>query len=355
MSLDGNFKIGVSLHNRTFSGGKFFDIEANKDNVYRVLPPMFSLAELGKYAQYHATHRTPPGTNGKRRKFLCIEEVDRESNRITKRCPFCDAAREAEDKLKLMENKGATKQQLWDYRVKVIFPLMAEKKYWLNAVNQAGEIGLLSINSKLFKALKALCDEYDKKGIDLTGVEGYFLNFTKKSEFKGDKQAVFGVNLYMEESPDGSMRKMKHTITKEFLNKLSAEARDLKYLFKALSAEDMTLMLDAPDDQKAQVVDKLFSQPEKNGQLGALERSVTGTTATSVGRVEMTARGVTVTMPQEIEDDHVESDSVTPTQESVKTASSQTSLVKSNSTEKPVATSKSDADFIAEMEAFLSR
>lgn len=302
MSNNDDFQIGVAAHNKTgsFTGGKFFDIEANKNNVYRVLPPLFSLAQEGKYAKWYATHKSFPGTNGKRRKFQCVEDIDK-TGRVLRHCPMCIKAKEAEAQLELLKNKGGSKEQLWDFRIKHVYPIMSERRYYLNVINQANEIGILAVNSKMFKALRALADENDKKGIDITGMEGYFLNFTKKSEYKGDNQALFNVTMYMEEAPDGdSMRKVKHSLTKELIAKIKTDARDLTTLFRSISVEDMELMVNAEESQRAALVDRIFASPTKTHAPDPLTREVTGTSATLVGRVELTESGVSIAMPDAV-------------------------------------------------------
>lgn len=301
MSND-NFEIGVAAHNKagSFTGSKFFDIEANKDNVYRVLPPLFSMAHEGKYAKWYATHKSFPNTTGKRRKFVCVEETDK-SGRVLRHCPMCIKAKEAEAQLEMLKNKGASKDQMYEFRIKHVYPIMSERRYYLNVVNQANEIGVLAINSKMFKALRALCDEQDKRGVDLTGMEGYFLNFTKKSEYKGDNQAIFGVSLYMTETPgDDSLRKVKHSLTKEMIAKIKTDARDLTTLFRTISTEDIELMVSAEDSQRAAIVDRIFASPTKDHAPDPLVREVPGTSASLVGRVELTEQGVSVAMPQNV-------------------------------------------------------
>jgi hypothetical protein len=64
--------IGRAAYGRQGRAG-FFDVESNKDNIYRVLPPIKSLASKGKYAQFIATHRGFRGTDGKQKPFRCIE------------------------------------------------------------------------------------------------------------------------------------------------------------------------------------------------------------------------------------------------------------------------------------------
>lgn len=299
------FAIGQSNHNGTFNKTKYFYIEPNEDNIYRVLPPMFSLASKGSYAQWMAVHKSFPGTNGKRRVFRCIEETDRETKRITKHCPMCIYAKKLQDHYDMLKNTGgATEDQLKQFRNSHIYPLQAERKYWLNVVNQADEIGILSINGSAMQALKAECKAfYSQQGIDIVGTNGLFLNFRKDREFKGDRKPVVTVKAYLKKDASNKFEYVTHTLTPSFIERLKTEAKDLPTLFRSISSEDMELMVQAPEERRAELVDKIFTRSEddgdsaqgKNEEFGLIKSPIPGTSgAVSVGRVSLTSEGASV-------------------------------------------------------------
>ena len=255
--------IGRSAFGRQGRAG-FFDIEANKENIYRVLPPIKSLAQKSKYAQFYATHRGFRGTDGKQRPFRCIEEMNFKTKVITTHCPVCDKVAEMEAQLKAWADSGAPKDQVKKFRDENIFPFQAERKYYLNVVNPENRIGILPIGSKMFKALDDLCKKQEALGRDITGLEGVYLTFQKKSAYKGDAQAIFNVEIYMHRQQDGSYREVVHHIDAAFAQRLGPEAADLGMLFnRILNAEQIAQIVALDGAARASYIDQLFASDDK--------------------------------------------------------------------------------------------
>lgn len=272
----------------TSGGLSWFYIEDNKPNVYRVLPPLKSQAAFGKFAKYYRVHRNIRGSDGKQKPFLCIEESDHKTKMITRHCPLCDRVRELEANLKQAEAAGASKDQVKEMRMKAIFPLQNEGKYYLNVVNQEGRMGVLSIGSKHFQAFQALAKELDKKGLDVTGMQGIYLNFKKTTQFKGDKNAVLQVEPYLAAGADGSFRYVTHEITQDVMNRLDKETADLGNLFKQITVEQIATILSFEGEARAKYMDSLFAAPEKEQQVGG---TVPGTDVQLVGNVTAAPTG----------------------------------------------------------------
>jgi hypothetical protein len=208
----------------------------------------------------------------------------------------------------MMKNTGgATEDQLKQFRNSYIYPLQAERKYWLNVVNQADEIGILSINGSAMQALKAECKSFfTQQGIDIVGTNGLFLNFRKDREYKGDRKPVVTVKAYLRKDASNKFEYVTHTITPAFIERLKTEAKDLSTLFRSISAEDMELMIQAPEERRAELVDKIFTRSEENSdddqsdyvdreEPGTILSPIPGTAgAVSVGRVSLTSEGASV-------------------------------------------------------------
>jgi len=253
-------QIGKASYGRTGGGHGWFYIEDNKDNVFRVLPPMKSLAQVGKYAQYYRTHRGFRGSDGKQRPFLCVEEFNFKQKLITKHCPICDIVANLEAEVATFKGKGATDEQIREYRNKNIFPFQAEGKYYLNVINPEGKVGILAVGSKMFKSLEMLAMEQEKKGRDITGMEGVFLNFKKQTTFKGDKNAVHKVDLYLYEDAAGP-RYVPHVINNDNAAKIVQDAADLSKLFKELNVDQISQLCALQGDDRAKYIDGLFAAP----------------------------------------------------------------------------------------------
>ena len=248
-----------------FSGGGlgWFYIENNKDNVYRVLPPMKSLAAEGKYAKYYRTHRGFRGSDGKQKPFQCIEEFNFKQKLITRHCPICDIVADLVAEVATWKDKGATDDQIREYRNKNIFPFQSEGKYYINVVNKENKIGILAIGNTMFKALDLLAQEQEKKGKDICGVDGFFLNFKNKSEYKGDKKPIPSVELAQVEDAQGNLRYVPHSVDAEFAQRLGKEAADLTKIFKVLDLEQITRICQLQGDERSKYMDTLFAGESK--------------------------------------------------------------------------------------------
>lgn len=305
-----SIEIGVSKHGRkAFTKYKNFYLLSEFDkggvkgghNIFRVLPPLKSLAGPGFYYAFHKVHKGFVGTDGKPRYFRCIQEYDFKKKMITAHCPICDLCAEKQKALKVMEEKGATKEQLSEAREAFVQPLMAEGRYYVNIVNQAEEIGILALPSKSFKALKDLANGYDEKGFDITGTKGLFLDFKKVSAYKGDNQVLYPVEVYREAitGPNGLDEKPKiHVLTEAIINRLESEAADLdKDLFTSITSEQMITLVNCKGEDRKKMVDYIFGKPEEKPEEATNKAGIAGTNATAVGRMELGTSGLDVKMP----------------------------------------------------------
>lgn len=298
------------------STGKWFYLEDNKDNVYRVLPPLHSLARTGEFAKYYAVHRQIKGLDGKQRPFLCNQEKDYKTKMITVRCGLCDRAAELKSKVDAATASGQmSKEESFQFEQKNIWPLKPEKKYFLNVVNQEGNIGVISISISMYQDLQNTLKEWDKKGFDLTGQKGAFLNFTVTKKFKGDKDAVHKVVPFTQVNKDGSFSLVQHEVTPEVIEKLKTDSRDLSKLFRSLTTEDVAMLASTDGADRSQIIDRLFANPEDSDDVESetlskqkaqaqeglsatrLEARIPGTAAVAVTNIEVSETGIKANTP----------------------------------------------------------
>ncbi len=149
----------------------------NGDNVYRIMPPMFSALESGHWSVHYAKHFGYFNENGKQVNFVCLREYDNAGGGLTQDCPFCldqEKKKKTMEKLavdvndvqnKLHEAKvsgnadeAARYEQLLDetkmewQRAKSLYnPRNA--RFWVNAMNKNGEFGLLPLPKTVYEAL----------------------------------------------------------------------------------------------------------------------------------------------------------------------------------------------------------
>lgn len=265
-----SFQIGKSVYESTGSKNSYFYL-ASGGNVYRVLPPMKSLAAKGQWFRYYGVHKGFVNSAGKYRPLASIEEYDFEKKQVKVHDPICDKYRDHLAKAKAAKEKGVPDEKIKEFMEIYVKPYDTDKKYYVNAVDQNGKIGVLVLPIKLFKQLRALCKEYEAKGIDLTGMKGVFLNFKKIQAFKGDPQTSYSVEIYKEQvTMNGELfeKPKVHEITEAFIIQLQNEAKDLSDLFKTPTATDLQLLADAQPGERGAIIDRIFGKSEKDDDHG---------------------------------------------------------------------------------------
>jgi hypothetical protein len=252
------------------------------------------------------TEKSPKGTYYP---FLCIQE--KKKGLITRHCPLCDKVAELEAQLKVATDKGASKDQIKDFRTAQIMPIQADKKYYLNVINQEGKIGVLTISYTMFQDLEMRMKENDAKGIDLTGLDAPFLNFTVTKKYKGDQDAIHKADVYLQRGNDGRYGEIIHTLTPEIVNRLRTEARDLGKLFREIPVEAMAQLAAGDTLTRTGIIDRLIatSEPKRDTvheesedrpQGGALTTNLPGVNAMAVSNVEIKNGSLNVHTPSDL-------------------------------------------------------
>ena len=283
---------------------EWFQIEANADNLYRVLPPLFSMADKGQYAKYYSVHSvwikdpTNPTSKARPYKFQCIQKIDRESKMILNHCPFCDKATEQRGQYEAAKEKGLDADQLKTFLFAQVLPYQAEKKFYVNVVNLENKVGVLPLGIKCFRSLQdRLSEVRNNFNTDATGMQGLFFNFRKIQKFKGDRDTAYQVDLAQETFQQDGQHMSKprvHVITEEFIKYLESSARDLGSMFKEISVTEIKSLVAVSDESKHELCQRIFAKSDKV----TLETTVPNTNSTTVGNVTLTPSGVQVEMPQ---------------------------------------------------------
>lgn len=307
---DQEFFIGKSDFNKkTFTKTTWFKLEIG-DNFYRILPPLFSMAKTGAYKVFYAIHGGFKTKKGWQVKFQCVEEKDFKNNIISQRCPVCDLVNEYKKQYDSLAASGnATKEQLSAFHAKFIMPFQVDKKYYVNAINASGEIGLLPLPYKLSMSLETLLKAEGDKGKDPTGIEGAFLKFVKQSRFKGDNQVNYFVDLATE--VDGDVVRIKrHSLTQDIINQIKQKARDLGTLYRTFDPDQVATLVNADEATRVSLLDSYIGTGEKSesddedntlrptADGSTLARTVPGTDALLVSRPELNSQGFQPNIPQ---------------------------------------------------------
>lgn len=246
-------KIGATDLNATggssFKKIEMFEPEANVQNLFRVFPPLFSMADQGRIAAYHKTHSIwVLSKNGKQYPlfFKCIQKKDKDTKAVTQACPFCEKNlankalhEQGTTMLKAMpesDAKAAQSKQLYEFLRQKVWSTNADGKFYLNAMKADGKIGVLKLSYKHFKAFEArLVDLTNNFKTDATGMTGIFLNFGKFSPAKGSIDVTFSVDALMEQvvgANGAPQMSFKYQVLDEaVIAKMEKECQDLSLLY----------------------------------------------------------------------------------------------------------------------------
>jgi hypothetical protein len=253
--------LGSTNLDSSFSPRTWFKLLRGQ-NFFRVIPPVHSLRKDGRISKYYATHLVK-NAEGRFRTFQCIEDKDFKTKTIKQHCPFCDKYAENKKTYDSLKNGGASKEQLKAFNEAKVMPYQPTKKYYLNAINGAGEIGILPIAVKLHGSLVEFLKSEKAKGVDPTSVNGAYLNFSKQSAFDGDPNVSYSVALAMEDAGNGMYRVKPHVIDAAVLEKVKTRAVDLGNLYRSITVEQIARLVAADGDARKALVTEFFDNSKE--------------------------------------------------------------------------------------------
>lgn len=234
------------------TGKKVFKIQ-DGDNVFRILPPMGKLAKSGKWHQYYRVEWGYKNSANKNRPFLDVRVV----NFDTKMVEVESAAHLRREALKAKSTElvaalrkdpqnATLKQQYMDVK-EAVKRYNLDSKYYLNAIDLNGQIGLLKIGSRAFKALRVEIDKLMKTGVDPLSVEnGRFFNFNRSNATGNFQDTAYQVTVYKERvNVNGEMydKDKIHKLDDSIISRLSAEAFELSGMYPAVTPAQVEAMV----------------------------------------------------------------------------------------------------------------
>lgn len=244
--------------------------------IYRILPAMGEAAERGTWFKYHEVHfgfRTPEG-------YMKVFESPEVRNFNTKMIEVSDAAKERNAlvaaKIKEIKNELLTKPN--DVRLKASLEKLqlvadkfnSEKRYYYNAMDLNGNIGLLKLRSRERAALEAARKHLEKEeGVDPVKINGAYLIFNKSGD--GQQDSTVQVSGYYEAQDVGGkkMRTLKlHTIDESLFPKLETDAFNLLDLYIKPTAEEVKMMVEGGEEAVKRVFDGYDQRRKRNQATG---------------------------------------------------------------------------------------
>ncbi len=176
LDLDKQFGDSQPKNFKKFDKTTYFTFK-NGDNVFRVMPPMFTSLDAGHWAIYYAKHFGYFNEEGKSVNYVCLRTYDNATGALTQECPFCvDQENKKKNKEKLAVDVNDKETQLHKANVagdKALVNVLAQEleelldehnravklynprnaRFWVNAMNMNGEFGLLALPKTVYEAL----------------------------------------------------------------------------------------------------------------------------------------------------------------------------------------------------------
>lgn len=298
---------------------KNFKVQTDKaggttHNVFRILPPMKSLAESGKWSVYHGTHFGYQGVDKndssklKTRTFRCIEDKDRRTGMLKQNCPECDKIAEVKEEVKrataLATAEGKSEDEI-KYLVSGHDSWLknhnCDRKHHLAVMNPAGEFGVLTISHKLKKQLDAEIDQLLKKRnldpLDLGG--GVWFDFIRTGRSIGELQDKVEVVKEVVEVNGRKLEDIKPApLTDEQIATALEILPDLNTTVTVLTFDQIKTLVESGSEPE--VVDTVFDMSTPHvREHTAPKRSPTPTTPTAapVAKPAPTTKTTTTTAP----------------------------------------------------------
>jgi hypothetical protein len=248
---------------KTYKKKNYFTIKKGTQ-VFRILPAIGDAADRGIWYKYHEVHFGFRGTTGGMKVFQTPEV----RNSKTRMIEVSDAAKERNAKIraKLKELKekisvspdDVTLQEQFSKVQELADKFNSEKRYYYNAIDLDGNVGLLKLKIKERAALEAARSILEKEeGVDPVKINGAFLVFTKSGN--GQQESTVQVSgHYLTEKLNGKTARVlnTHTVEESIFPKLESDAFDLLNLFVRPTAEEVKMMVEGGPE----MIDEVFSR-----------------------------------------------------------------------------------------------
>lgn len=257
---------------------KYFKLK-DGEQAFRILPPLGELADTGRWSMFHSVHYGYKTSDGKQKPFLSPEVKNRKTNVVEIR----DAAKERIEMLKAefeKVKKSGNKAAL-DKLNALVGPTGTynlDNNHYMNVVDREGNIGILKLRHRAKLALEAEIKKLNADGVDpLSPEDGRFFVFTRSGL---GRDTVFAVRVLKEKMTVQGVgtveRDVVHKLDDELLNRLEREAGELGKLFRKLTAEQVSKVVETADIMTgvSSYLDVLFEKKDKPVEQATTEQAV---------------------------------------------------------------------------------
>lgn len=218
------------------------------DNVFRILPPLFEMADEGRWSMFYKLEYGYKDSEGRIKPFQDVRVV----NRKTKMVEVESAAHLKREALKAKyeQLKAAKADEATLNKMKeLVMNYNLDSKHYLNVITLDGKIGLLKIPYTAKQALQVEIDALKGKGVDPLSVEqGRFFVFNKSGKGLDTLYTVKILKEQVNTAEYGTLeRDVVHKLTDDIIKRLEKEAFRLDNLFpKPTAAEVERIVNEGP-------------------------------------------------------------------------------------------------------------
>ena len=223
------------------------------DNIYRILPPMGSLAKAGRWSQYwsvvwgytNAQNKSVPFSDCRVTNFR-TKMVEVESDAYLKAERIKAMLAGMKEAIKRGEQVNEKEMERAE---KLVEKYNIDNKHYINAVNLKCEIGLLKIGAKAKQLIEEEIKKLMSKGIDPLSIDNgrYFNIFRSGKGFN----TVYQVTIYKEQRQmeNGEIAEFAkvHKMDEAFISRLESEAFDLGTLYSRPTPEQVSRIVNGED------------------------------------------------------------------------------------------------------------
>lgn len=264
-----SIQIGKAKFGGDFVKRKYWKLK-DGESTFRILPPLGSLANEGRWSMFYNVHYGYKNTKGQMRVF----QSPLVKNRKTKMVEVPDAALERIETLraKQSEAKGrgdeTTAKKIGD----LLQQYNLDNNHYVNAIDEQGNIGILKLRHRAKLALDATIKSLRDSGVEpLDADSGRFFVFRRSGN---GLETTFQVGVKQRELTIDGVGKVKqdivHVLTDEIITRLSKEAAELDKLYKRPTAEQVAQIVKTSDllTGKSSAIDDLFDAKKDSGSGG---------------------------------------------------------------------------------------
>lgn len=287
LDLSGFGNVNLDGNGQGYKFWQLHEPEEGKDTyelILRLLPAMHSYKDTGEWNFYYGQHYGHVGVNAsnpdkpRARPFGCIQKRDNKTKKVERQCPKCTqydaydakAKARAQELLAALQKKDPSiteksdefkKAKKEDVKYKALAAWLrsnnCDRKIWINAMDQAGNFGVLKLSYKTFKdLLKPLLKKLrDQDKVDaFSPAEGRWLRFTRTGS---NPLVTDGVEVYSveQEMTNAAGKKVKAKeeqaapMTNEQIRKALKTCPDLaKDVVKFIDAATIQKLVDSSGD-----------------------------------------------------------------------------------------------------------